>query len=414
MISDHSDPLAKIGTKEAGGQNVYVLNLCHFLARLGVKVDIYTRWDKPSKTGIVEINKNFRVIRVKAGPKKYISRDSFLNVIEEFTANVVKIIKDEDLKYDIIHSNYWFSGIIGLKLARTLNIPQLHVYHSIGQNRFNTLKEFIHQQQDYVFYETRIAWEKQIAHRVSGIIATSPIEQNEICQFFDVKKGKIKCIPVGVDIEVFKPGSQAKSRKSLKLPERSPILLYVGRIEWRKGIETLLKADAQLPTRWKDAQLYIIGGGQNSQEKKLDEKEINRLKSLSVELGINTRIKFLGSKKQHEIVPYYVAADVCIVPSYYEPFGIVPLEAMACGTPVIASRTGGLQYTVVDNVTGKLVKPADDKALSKKIDEVLSQGKEFYSKAARQRVTDNFIWSKIAEETILYMKEKINMKATGK
>ncbi|HVU59626.1 MAG TPA: glycosyltransferase [Candidatus Saccharimonadales bacterium] len=408
MIADHSDPLAKIGTKESGGQNVYVLNLAKFLVKLGAEVDIYTRWDKITKTHVVTVAKGLRVIRVKAGPKHYMPRDNFLYVVEEFTANVRKFISEEHLHYDIIHSNYWFSGIIGMKLARQLKLPQVHVYHSIGQIRFNALKEYIAQQEDYVFFQTRASWERKIAQTVNGVVATSPIEQEEIHQFFDVPVSKITCIPIGVDTRLFQPGDQQRARSRLHLATDRPILLYVGRIEWRKGLEVLLHALAQLPPAVATAKLYIVGGGQNSEKKGLDKGEIDRLTTIAKELGIHRRVRFLGAKKQEEIAPYYVAADACVVPSLYEPFGIVPLEAMACGTPVIASRTGGLQYTVIDSKTGYLVSPGDASGMADRIATVLQKGKAAYSDAARQRVIDNFVWPKIAEATLHYMTSIIN------
>lgn len=403
LISDHADPLEKPGSKEAGGQNVYVLNLANFLSKKGIKVDVYTRWDQATKNEVVSVLPDFRVIRVKAGPKAYMPRDSFINVVEEFTANVNARIAKEGLVYDIIHSNYWFSGIIGLKLAKLLNLPQVHVYHSLGQNRFNALKDFRSQQVNYVFYQTRLLWEKQIAKQVDGIITTSPIEQQEICKLFNIPIDKTVSIPIGVDTQVFKPMPKLRARKKLGMRPEGPILLYVGRIEWRKGIGTLISAMTLLDPRWRKSRLYIVGGGRSAAAKKMDQDECSRLHEMVEELKLDEQVFFLGPKNPGEIAPYYSAADVCVVPSYYEPFGIVPIEAMACGTPVVASRIGGLQYTVVDNLTGKLFKPKDAEDLASNLNEVLTKGKSFYGADARKNVVERFNWSKVIDTTIAYL-----------
>lgn len=403
MISDHADPLAKIGTKETGGQNVYVLNIASLLAKLGVKVDVYTRWDRATKQEVVEAQPNFRVIRVKAGPKSYMPRDDFLQVTDEFARRIKQRIERENLAYDCIFSHYWFSGIIGLDVARTYSWPQTHVYHSIGQNRYEALQEGFPQSANFQFFKTRGDWERRIAHESTSIISTSPVERDELVRLFEIPADKIDIIPVGVDTLQFRPYSTRAIRRRLGLPTDKPVILYAGRLEWRKGIATLLEAMEELGKQWPESQLYIIGGGSTKTSKQLDNDELNRLHSITQELGLQNRVHFLGARPQAQMALFYAAADACAVPSYYEPFGIVPLEAMACGTPVIASRIGGLQYSVQDGVTGHLVMPRCPIDLAAKLHTVLSKGKEAYSEAARHRVLQQFAWPSIAQSAAAHL-----------
>lgn len=393
MISDHADPLAEIGSKEAGGQNIYIYYLAKFLGRLGIFVDVFTRWDRKNKKEIIAINSHVRVIRVKAGPKKYMPRDNFLRVTKEFLDNALKIIQKENLKYDIIHSNYWYSGVIGLKISKILKIPIVHVYHSIGKIRFETLKKFKLQKSDYDLFQKRIATENEIAWKTDAIVATSPVEKDIIKKIFGVPSEKIKPIAIGVDTNIFRP---VRTKKYKNNNER--IILYVGRIEWRKGIGTLLYAFKEVLLKYPNAKLQIVGGGRSQGTKKLEKDECSRLKKIAKDLGLSDRVNFLGAKEQKILKRYYSIADVCTVPSYYEPFGIVPLESMACGTPVVASRTGGLKYTVKEDFTGELAEPRNFNDLAKKISLVFKNGKKYYQEKCLMRINDNFQWEKIARE----------------
>jgi D-inositol-3-phosphate glycosyltransferase len=403
MISDHADPLAKIGTKETGGQNIYVMNMASLLAKLGVIVDVYTRWDRATKKEVVRVEPGFRVIRVKAGPKSYMPRDDFLEVTGEFIRRVKARITKEDLHYDAIFTHYWFSGIIGLDLAKTYGLPMTHVYHSIGQMRLETLKHFKPQDDKFLFFKTRDDWERRIARESTTIISTSPNEREDIVRLFGISADKIEVIPVGVDTAAFRPDHKRTIRKRLGLPTDSPIVLYAGRLEWRKGIGTLVRSIAELVTKWPTIKLYIIGGGSSQTAKALDTEEIERLKAIIDEFKLQDNVHFLGARPQTVIPQYYAAADVCAVPSYYEPFGIVPLESMACGTPVVGSRTGGMQYTIEDGITGHLAEPRCPFDLAAKLTIVLEKGKAAYTEAARHRVLRHFAWPRIARSVAAHL-----------
>ncbi|HBI17655.1 MAG: Glycosyl transferase, group 1 [Candidatus Moranbacteria bacterium GW2011_GWF2_34_56] len=407
IISDHADPLAEIGSREAGGQNIYVFYLTRFLCKLGIAVDVYTRWDKKNKREVIKYNCNLRVIRVKAGPKRYMPRDNFLSVIDEFADNVLKRIEKEGINYDVVHTNYWFSGLIGLKISKKIKRPMVHVYHSIGQIRFDSLKKLKIQDSVSDFFGKRKIAEKKIAQRATRIIATSPVEKRIVNKLFEIPNQKIDVITIGVDTNVFNPIKKEKSRKFLRDDEKEKILLYVGRIEWRKGIGTLIYAFKNVTLKYPNSKLYIIGGGKGSAAKELEKVECEHLSKIAKELDVEDRVVFLGAKNQKILKKYYSAADVCIVPSYYEPFGIVPLESMACGTPVVASRTGGLQFSVKDGKTGSLAKPRDYNDLAQKINIVLKNGKNFYKDNCVERVAKHFNWIKISQQYEKYFNKLI-------
>jgi glycosyltransferase involved in cell wall biosynthesis len=402
IISDHSDPLAKIGSKEAGGQNVYLYYLGKYLGQAGVKVDVFTRWDQRNKRRIVNVSPNFRVIRVKAGPKGFLERDKFLHVLDEFTENILGFIAEEKKTYDLIHSNYWFSGLSGLQIKNRLGLPMVHVYHSIGEIRFRILKKFKLQKRDYFYFQKRVESEKKIAQEADGIIATSPEEKRTLLRLFKVDSKKINMITIGVDRRIFYPMNQLRARKKLGLSETKKLLVYAGRIEWRKGVGTLLYSLKQVIKTYPDTKLYIIGGAKSAKLKKLEQAEIDRQQQTIRDLGLEDNVRYTGPKIHRRLRLYYNAADICVVPSYYEPFGIVPIEAMACGTPVVASKTGGLSYSVHNGKTGFLAKPRDRNELAEKILMVLERGKDQFKDQCLKAVKQKFDWEKISKEYIKY------------
>ncbi len=403
MISDHADPLAEIGSKEAGGQNIYVYYVAKFLSELGHQVDVYTRWDQKNKKEVVQVNPQWRVIRVQAGPKSYVPRDSCLPLTDEFRDNIIKRIRQEKIKYDLIHANYWMAGLIGMALHYQYGIPLVYVYHSIGQVRLNVMRQY-NQLADYVFYRQRLAAEKTIAHVATGIIATSPVEKQIIKQYFEVDSEKITVIPIGIDRTIFFPLTTQQARQQLQWDITNKVVVFVGRLEWRKGIGTLVQAFANVIKAFPSAQLYIIGGAKTKLAVDQELNEQQRLQFIAEQLNISDHLHFLGARKQSELHLYYSAADICAVPSYYEPFGIVPIEAMACGTPVVASKAGGLKYTVVENETGLLAEPFQDKDLSKKLIQVLQKGKAYYTPKCLERIKNNFQWNQIAKKYDHYLK----------
>lgn len=407
IISDHADPLAEIGSRESGGQNVFIYYLAHHLVRLGATVDVYTRWNRVNKKQIVQINNNLRVIRVKAGPKRHLARESFYEILPEFTKNIIRFINKEKIKYDIIHSNHWYSGLAGIEIAKQLAIPHVFVFHAIGKIRYEKLKALNDSPTNDRLFKIRHEAEGRIVEEVTKVIATSPNEKDNVKRIFNASSKKIEMITEGVDTTIFRPISTTKAREITKLPRDKKIILYVGRMEWRKGIGTLIHAFKEVAQKQPNAQLYIVGGGKSKSARQLDETERERLRQLVKELGLEQKVFFLGPKIQKELYLYYNAADVCVVPSYYEFFGIVPLESMACGTPVVASHTGGLKFTVVDGVTGYHAKTRNAADFADKINLVLEKGKKSFTQNCLDRIQENFLWQETALSYIVYFKKLI-------
>ncbi|MEX0594547.1 MAG: glycosyltransferase [Patescibacteria group bacterium] len=416
MISEHADPLARPGSKEVGGQNVYVYNLARALSKIGWEVDVFTRWDNPNKQRVIKFAQRARVIRVKSGPRHYIPRDELYKFLPDFVDDVVSFKKENNLNYDLIHTHYWMSGWCGLKISSLWDVPMVATYHSLGYVRFHTLKAFKKHSPDNDFFRKRISWEKKIAQLSDSVLSTSPYEREDITKYYGVSSHNIAVIPAGIDAKTYYPINKSVARRTIQRPADEKIVLYVGRIEWRKGIGTLISALAKVIEAKKidtsNLKLLIVGRTVGPEK-----KEVKRLKQLAQHLGIAERIIYTGSKDASQLRHYYSAADVCVVPSYYEPFGIVPLEAMACGTPVIASKVGGLRYTVKNKKAGLLVPPRNPKGLSRAINNILGNEDHYIksvSQYARDVVLKEFVWPAVAKEASNLYKKIINKRLTTK
>ncbi|MEK7500038.1 MAG: glycosyltransferase, partial [Patescibacteria group bacterium] len=376
MISEHADPVARPGSKEVGGQNVYVRDLARELGRQGWKVDVFTRWDNRTKKQVIKFAKNCRVIRIRSGPRQYIPRDHLFEYLPEFVDNIVAFKTESKLTYKIIHAHYWMSGWSALKLGQLWNIPVITTYHSLGYVRYHTLKLHKEQSLNSEFFKFRVRWEKELGKQ-GTILSTSPFEKKDLVKYYATDPVQIEVVPAGINLAMFYPIRLHLARKKIEIPLDAHLVLYVGRLEWRKGIGTLLYAIPKMlddsPELKKTLKVVIVGRYSSGFER----DEYKRLRAIARHLGIERYIIFVGSKDRSEVKYYYSAANVCVVPSYYEPFGLVPLEAFACGCPVVASKVGGLQFTVQDKYLGRLVRPRDPDALSNAIREVLDSNDKY-------------------------------------
>lgn len=363
LISDHGDPAAEIGFEEAGGQNVYVRYAGETLAKLGWQVDMFTRKVKPDDPIIVQHSAHCRTIRLVAGPERFIPRDEIFEYMPQFVEAFEAFCRHEGVYYPLIHTNYWLSAWVGLQLKARYPVQLVHTYHSLGTVKYQTLT---HQP---AIAPTRLTVEKQILEQADCVIATSPQEQEYLHTLIS-NKGRVEIIPYGTDLEIFHTIPKTEARAKLGLHVDEQIVLYVGRFDPRKGIETLVRASAQTKAFAKgQLRLVIVGGSCPDQP---DGKERNRIEQIVQEVGLTEKTLFAGQVK-HDMLPfYYAAADVCVIPSHYEPFGLVAIEAMACGTPIIASDVGGLKFTVLSEQTGLRVLPQDIAALAAAIDRLLT------------------------------------------
>ena len=391
LISVHGDPAVDIGKEEAGGQNVYVRQVGEALARQGWQVDMFTRRSDTDQDEIVEHSPNCRTIRLTAGPQKFVARQKIFRHLPEFVKAFFDYQHQQETIYPIIHTNYWLSAWVGMEIKKLQAVQHLHTYHSLGAVKYRSINTIP------LIAKTRLRVEKQCLETADTIIATSPQEKEHMRSLVS-KKGNIVVIPCGTNIECFGSVDRQTGRAKIGIAPEKKLVMYAGRFDERKGIETLVRAVAREEVKRHENLKLIIVGGSTPGEK--DGIERNRIGDLVRELGIEDITEFTGRVQHEDLASYYAAADVCVVPSHYEPFGLVAIEAMASRTPVIASEVGGLKFSVADRETGLLVPPQDEAAFAGAIDSILSdpQWRKELGTNARTRVEAKFSWDGVAQQ----------------
>jgi D-inositol-3-phosphate glycosyltransferase len=360
MITVHGCPLARLGEKDAGGMNVYVRELSKGLGRLGVQVDVYTRCQQSGPSDeVTSIGPNARVIHLEAGELRWIPKGELFDFLPQFQTHLDGFRRSQNIHYDIVHGHYWLSGWVGSRLKRQWGVPFLQMFHTLGM-----LKNSVARTSAEVEPARRIQGEREVVRAADRLIAANSIEYGHLVDLYDADPHKIRIVPCGVDIDLFRPIEQREARAHLGLDDR-PYILFVGRLEPLKGLDILMNAMSILTRQGSRAMLLVAGGN-------LDGPVGTEMRACLGELSLQEHVRFLGAVDQRELPYYYSAADVAAVPSFYESFGMVAIEAMACGTPVVASRAGGLQFTVHDGETGYLAPPGDPVALAAALDRVLS------------------------------------------
>ena len=391
LISVHGDPAINIGEEEAGGQNVYVRKVGEALARLGWQVDMFTRRSSQEQAAIVEHSPNCRTIRLVAGAKTFIKRQEIFQHLPEFVTAFLEFQAQQETIYPLIHTNYWLSAWVGMELKKRQPSKLLHTYHSLGAVKYKAVKNIPQ------ISKTRLEIEKECLETADTIVATSPQEQEDMRSLVS-PQGNIAVIPCGTDIERFGSVSRLESRAKLEIEPEAQVILYVGRFDRRKGIETLVRAvGCNEVKQHPNLKLIIVGGSTPGRK---DGKERERIENIVRELKLEAITTFAGRIEHADLTYYYAAADVCVVPSHYEPFGLVAIEAMACSTPVIAADVGGLKFTVVNELTGLLVPSQDEQAFAEAINHVLSYPawSRQLEKDARKRVESMFSWDGVAKQ----------------
>ncbi|HCF26739.1 MAG TPA: glycoside hydrolase, partial [Cyanobacteria bacterium UBA11049] len=361
------------------------------LAKQGWLVDMFTRQSSPDQATFVQHNANCRTIRLTAGPQEFISRDRLFKYLPEFVKNFQTFQQREGFEYSIVHTNYWLSSWVGMKLKRQQPLIQVHTYHSLGAVKYISVKDIPE------IATTRLAVEKACLETVDRVVATSPQEKSHMRSLVS-SQGQIEIIPCGTDIEKFGSIGWHEARQELRIGQDKSVVLYVGRFDRRKGIETLVRAMTRLNVQTQaNLQLIVAGGSRPGHS---DGIERERIGAIVAELGLNECTIFPGRLCDRLLPYYYAAADVCVVPSHYEPFGLVAIEAMASGTPVVASDVGGLQFTVVPEVTGLLAPAQDELAFACAIERILTNPKyaRQLGRAGRQRVQTAFSWDSVASK----------------
>lgn len=395
LLSVHTSPLARLGGKKTGGMNVYVRDFSRELARRGIEVDVFTRADRsdlpPVLCGDVP---GFRVIHLDAGPRRVVANDAIAAYLDEFSENLLHFARDNGHRYDLIHSHYWLSGLVGDKLRQVWGRPLVHMYHTLGH-----MKNRIAQDPSEFASQERLSGETYVAHVADRLIAATPAEEEQLIELYGVNAKKITVLPPGVDLERFRPMPQAEAKAQLGISPDCRIILFVGRIEPLKGIDSLLHAISLLhqhyPQITENVHVAIIGG--DPQAAQLDD-EMQRLQAIHRELDLRCLVTFLGAKDQDILPAYYAAAHMVVMPSHYESFGMVGLEAMAMGTPVIASGVGGLVHLVQDGANGYLIPPGTPEALATRILHLLVDEPHRQQLGDQaQRYAHQYAWPKVVE-----------------
>ena len=379
-ISVHTSPLARPGTRDSGGMNVYIRQLSREMAKRAHTADIFTRRVDTDTPEVVEIDERTRVVQIEAGPLDA-SKNSLRQYIPQFQDGVLDFQRRDGRSYDLIHSHYWLSGEVGRGLKDAWGAPHVVMFHTLAEakNRHH-LKE---REPQY-----RIDGERLVAHSVDRVICASEGERELLATAYGVPSHHVSVVPCGVDIDHFRPEDRTAARAAVGLDGDDPVVLFVGRIERLKGIDILVRAAAQLEG---DFQLLIVGGDSKDASRKRELVELSR------DLGVADRIHFVDAVPHERLPMYYSAADVCVVPSYYESFGLVAVEAMACGTPVVASRVGGLKDTIQDGRTGYLVPWHCPEPFAERLDLLLNNESLRRSLGLEARIAaERYRWSEVA------------------
>ena len=404
LISVDGDPSVEIGKEQAGGQNVYVRQVGEALAKQGWQVDMFTRSSARQQASIVQHSPNCRTIRLVAGPQEFIPRDELYGYLPIFVQEFQKFQLESGFEYPLVHTNYWLSSWVGMELKKSQPLLQVHTYHSLAAVKYKSVSTIP------TIAKTRLQVEKTLLETADRVVATSPQEKEHMRSLVS-SKGNIDIISGGTDIERFGSIARSTARRELGIAPETKVVLYVGSFDPRSGIETLVRAVSLSAVPKADLKL-IIGGGWGAGES--DGKERDRIGSIVEELGLSDITSFPGGLSRDILPAYYAAADVCVVPSHYEPLGLVALEAMACGTPVIASSVGGLKYTVVPQETGLLAPPKNEAVFADAIDRLLGDSlwRQQLGHTARNRVESYFSWDRIASQLSQLYTQLLQQSAT--
>ena len=403
VFSVHTCPLAPLGGWETGGMNVYVRQLSRELGRLGVATDVFTRRQDPDVPTVVHFGEHARVIHLDAGPPRHVDKYAVVDDISEIACNLQRYRNFVGARYDLIHAHYWLSGRLATLFKDHWRLPVVAMFHTLAQ-----MKNRVAQDAAELEQQVRVDIERRTMATADRIIAATEVDRANMLQAYGADPRKVTIVPGGVDLGLFRPGPQSEARRALGLGPHDRILLFVGRIQRLKGIDVLLRAASELRhdagTRGsRPLRVLVVGGtapglhGRVSEE----ERELERLRALAAELDLAPIVDFVGAVDQARLPIYYRAADVTVMPSTYESFGLVAVESLACGTPVVASRVGGLPSIVRDGENGLLVPWRDPDLFADKIRAILGD-RVFRSGLSRGGLAtaQQFGWDAVAGRTL--------------
>jgi D-inositol-3-phosphate glycosyltransferase len=358
IIAVHSCPFSEIGGAENGGMSVYVRSLVHSLSAKGVPTYVFTRRDDPAAPQELDPPDGCHLVHITAGPEQPLDKNAIFYHLPEFYREVAAYARSHEIEFRAVYSNYWLSGWVGKRLGRLWGIPWMHMAHTWGK-----VKDRDHPPGAAREAAQRIMVEEEIVRECNRLVAPTAQEVEDLAVLYDAARECIAIIPPGVDTELFRPVDSSELRRRLAIPAGQRVIVFTGRLERLKGLETLVMALAGMlsgPSSM-DARLLVLGADSSNglHEAGRYGGERERIQAMVGDLGLEDRVDFLGTVKHEDLPGYFSLADVCCVPSYSESFGLVALEAQACGTPVVASRVGGLRQLVLDGITGYTIPDHD-------------------------------------------------------
>ena len=381
FITLHACPLAAPGQGKSGGMNVYVRQLAAALGEMGMKIDIFTREHLDVVNRVETIGPNVRVIHLRAGEPDAHLGDLYA-LLPDFLEQLNDFREEEGLEYDVVHSHYWLSAWVGRELSQAINVPHVVTFHTLSLIKMQSRAGEIEQTE-------RPVVEAEVMATAGRIIAFSSHERDAMVRLYGADARKVSLVPCGVDLEVFRPLDHKSVRSRLGL-NGEKILLYVGRVEPIKGLDLLVETAAQMDFS-EGVRMMVVGADVNG------DREMDRVKQLAKERDLEDKIDFVGQVDHDDLPLYYNAADVCVVPSYYESFGLVALESMACGTPVVATRVGGLSTIIHHGHTGYLKSWRCPEAFANSVEMIISSDglQQSMGEAARKRA-EGMGWDNVA------------------
>ncbi|HEX7004433.1 MAG TPA: glycosyltransferase [Trueperaceae bacterium] len=369
MISEHASPLAALGGADSGGQNVYVAQVASELGRRGNRVVVFTRRDDPGLPDELDCGDNVRLVHVEAGPPRPVRKEELLPFMAEFRRNVSAWLDGSPIDFDLVHAHFFMSGLVADELREARGLPYVITFHALGKVRRR------HQGTADTFPDERFEIEERVARNAAAVIAECDQDFHDLQGLYGAPAERIRTVPCGFSTREFGPLPQAQARQRLSLPTDEPVILQLGRMVRRKGVEEVIRGLSRLVHDYRQRALLVVVGGESPEPDPVRTPELGRLMGIAREEGVEELVRFEGQRDRRHLRDYYCAADVFVSTPWYEPFGITPLEAMACGVPVLGSAVGGLKSTVVDGETGFLVPPRNPEAIAERLAVMLREPK---------------------------------------
>jgi len=391
LVSEHASPLGVLGGVDSGGQNVYVGQLAKHLAALGWEVDVFTRRDSDLLPEIAEWVDRIRIVHVPAGPARYVRKEDMLPFMDEFAEYMRRFCRCQRETYDLVHAHFWMSGLVACELKRALGLPFVITFHALGRVRR------LHQKEADQFPDARFDIEDRIVAEADRILAECPQDEEDLIRLYNADPVKVCIVPCGFDPMELSPISKPLARYALSIPPEEKVILQLGRMVPRKGVDTVVRGLSRLVRNHHIPARLLIVGGESDEPDPAATPEIGRLQQVALEEGVRDHVTFVGRRGRETLKYYYSAADVFVTVPWYEPFGITPVEAMACGTPVVGPNVGGIKYTVRDGETGYLVPANDPDRLAERLAHLYAHPKlmSLLSRQAIRRASDLFTWAKV-------------------